>query len=65
MLQRRIKRLADRDARAVERLVRIETSITALSDDDLLDLADIFQGAQQGPLGESALAEMAKRSLSL
>ena len=65
MLQRRMKRLAACGERAVERLAAIEASVTALSDDDLLDLADIFRGERETPLGESALDEMARRNLSL
>jgi hypothetical protein len=65
MLQRRIRRAAVRGARAVERLAEIEASIRALSDDDLLDLADIFKNERTTPLGESAFAEVARRTLSL
>ncbi|CAM3133959.1 hypothetical protein SPAN111604_05460 [Sphingomonas antarctica] len=65
MLKHRTKRVAARDARAVKRLAEIEASIVTLSDDDLLDLADIFKGELRTPLSESASAEMAKRKISL
>ena len=42
MLKTRMKRLTDRSCRVIGRLAEIETSITGLADDDLLDLADIF-----------------------
>jgi len=42
MLKTRMKRLTDRSGRAAGRLAEIETSITGLADNDLLDLADIF-----------------------
>ena len=65
MLKTRIKRRVDQGERARKRLAQIETSIAALSDDDLLDLADIFKEVPQMPLAESAFAEMAKRGISL
>lgn len=65
MLKKRMKLMADRDARAARRLALIEQSIVALSDDDLLDLADIFRGDATTPLGESATAEMTRRNISL
>ena len=65
MLQRRMKRAAARGQRAIERLAGIEASIAALSDDDLLDLADIFRGERDTALGESALDEMARRNIDL
>ncbi len=55
----------DRATRALKRLKEIEQSITALQDDDLLDLADIFAGQPQTPLGELAAAEMVKRKITL
>lgn len=64
MLNHRTKRLAARDARAVKRLAEIEASIATLSDDDLLDLADIFKEERRTPLSEIASAEMAKRKIS-
>jgi hypothetical protein len=43
MLKTRIKRRADQAARVAERFALVETSIVALSNEDLLDLADIFK----------------------
>ena len=40
-------------------------SIAALSNDDLLDFADIFREMPQMPLAEIAFAEMEKRGISL
>ena len=65
MLRTRIKKRADQGERARERLALIGTSIVALSDDDLLDLADIFSGEPRTPLGELAFADMATRNISL
>lgn len=65
MLQTRFRRQADQGEYARKRLALIEASITGLSDDDLLDLADIFNGEPRTPLGESAFAEMARRNLTL
>ena len=65
MLKSRIKRrMIERD-RAVQCLAEIEASITALNDEDLLDLADIFARATRAPLTTMAAAEMTKRNLSL
>lgn len=47
------------------RLAAIDASVTALVDEDLLDLADIFSGATSTPLADMASAEMLKRKLSL
>lgn len=55
----------DRGGRALKRLAQIEASIAMLADDDLLDLADIFTGNHESPLGEIASIEMAKRKISL
>ncbi len=65
MLNYRIKQRASRGARAVKRLAEIETSIVKLSDNDLLDLADIFKERPDSPLSESASTEMRKRGISL
>ena len=51
MLRTRMKRLADRGELAVQRLADIETSILQLGDEDLLDLADIFNASADTPLG--------------
>lgn len=65
MLKTRIKRQAAQFERMVARLADIEASVTALVDEDLLDLADIFSGETPTALGEMASAEMRKRNLSL
>ncbi len=65
MLTLRMKRLARRNEEAARRLSKIKLSITALSDDDLLDLCDIFQAEPRGALGEIAWTEMGRRNLSL
>lgn len=65
MLKSRIKRRTIESARAVARLADVDASISALNNEDLLDLADIFRGDTDGPLSEMAAAEMVKRSLSL
>jgi hypothetical protein len=65
MLKTRVKRYADQGQRARKRLAEIETSIAVLSDDDLLDLCDIFKDVPQTPLAEIAFTEMAKRGISL
>lgn len=65
MLKTRMKRLADRGDRAVQRLTKIEASITNLSNEDLLDLADIFKAEPRPPIGEMAFLEMARREISL
>jgi len=43
MLKTRMKRVADRGDHAVRLLAEIEASIADLSNEDLLDLADIFK----------------------
>ncbi len=65
MLKTRIKRLADRGDRAVQRLAEIEASITNLSNEDLLDLADIFKAEPRPPIGDMAFLEMARRDIRL
>ncbi|KQN35387.1 hypothetical protein [Sphingomonas sp. Leaf38] len=65
MLRTRIKRRAAKADHAVVRLAAVQASVTALGDEDLLDLADIFSGDGRGPLGEMASAEVLIRNLSL
>lgn len=65
MLKTRRKRQAVAAERAIVRLAEIHASVTALADDDLLDLADIFAGNAPTALGAIASAEMAKRNISL
>jgi len=54
---------ADRGARALKILQKIEASIAALPAEDLLDLHDIFRDLADSPLNTLALAEMRRRSL--
>ncbi|PTM45002.1 hypothetical protein C8J24_3219 [Sphingomonas aerolata] len=65
MLKIRTKRQGMVTARALDRLVAVETSVNALGDEDLLDLADIFAVGEVTPLREMAQAEMRRRALSL
>lgn len=65
MLKTRKKRVASSGKAAVERLASIKTSLTNLGDEDLLDLADIFQAEPRTVLGEMAFAEMTRRNISL
>ena len=65
MLRLRTKRLARRNEEAARRLAEIELSITALSENDLLDLGDIVQTEPRGALGEIAWTEMGRRNISL
>ncbi|KQN18067.1 hypothetical protein ASE89_07010 [Sphingomonas sp. Leaf30] len=65
MLKTRIRRLADRGDRAVQRLAEIEASITNLSNEDLLDLADIFKAEPRPLIGDMAFLEMARRDIRL
>ena len=65
MLKMQKKRLAHRNEEAVRRMAEIELSISSLNDEDLLDLADIFQTEPRGTLGEIAWTEMSRRNLSL
>jgi hypothetical protein len=46
-------------------MIAIEASVTALGDDDLLDLADIFASIETSPLRQIAVAEVRRRGLSL
>ena len=65
MLKTKMKRITDRGDRAVERLAKIETSITSLADNGLLDLTDIFKAEPRTPIGNLAFLEMARRNISL
>ncbi len=65
MLKSRMKRRTIETARAAVTLADIEAAITALKDEDLLDLADIFAREAPSPLKPMIAAEMAKRGLSL
>ena len=55
---------ADRGARALKAVSKIEASIVALSDEDLLDLYDIFSGSAATPLAVLAADEMKRRNLT-
>ena len=57
--------MAQRGEAAVQRLSDIEASVAGLDDEDLLDLADIFQADPRTPLREVAFAEMARRNIKL
>lgn len=65
MLKRRMRQRAESGLRARKRLTEIDASISALKDEDLLDLADIFSAEPHTPLGDAAFAEMKRRNLSL
>lgn len=62
MLRTRMKRLADRSE---QRLKQIEAAIVALDNDELLDLADIFEAKPDNPLRQIAQTEMDKRAIKL
>jgi hypothetical protein len=65
MLKTRMKKVADRGDHAVRRLAEIEASIAKLPNEDLLDLADIFNAEPRLPIGDMAFVEMALRDISL
>lgn len=65
MLRTRMKRLAGQGERIEQRLRQVEAAIVALDNDDLLDLADIFEAKPDNPIRQIAQAEMAKRAISL
>jgi hypothetical protein len=65
MLRKRIQKRTAMLERTARRFAEIRSSITALADDDLLDLADIFSKQTTTPLWEIASTEMAKRNLRL
>ncbi len=65
MLRTRMKRIAEKSERTEQRVVAIEAAIVALDNDDLLDLADIFDAKADNPLKEIAKFEMMKRGISL
>ncbi|MGN7160521.1 hypothetical protein [Sphingomonas sp. SAFR-052] len=60
-----MKRLAEQGSRNDKRAAAIEAAIIALDNDDLLDLADIFEAKAENPIKEIARFEMAKRGISL
>jgi hypothetical protein len=65
MLKTRMRRLAAEQRRTTERLAAVEAAVTALGNEDLLDLADIFARGDPTPLREMAEAEMRRRNISL
>ena len=65
MLRTRMKRLASQGERMEKRVAAIETAIVALDNDDLLDLADIFEAKPDNPIKEIANAEMQRRGIIL
>ena len=65
MLKTKIKRVTDRGEHAVRRLAEIKASIAILSNNDLLDLADIFKAEPRSPIGDMAFFEMAQRNINL
>lgn len=65
MLKIRVKRLARQNNRMRKRLADVQTSITQLDDDDLLDFADIFEASSDTTLKYMAAAEMLKRNIRL
>ena len=64
MLTFKTRRRTVNHAQIVARMTAIETSIAALSDDDLLDLADIFGSDTPTPLKAMAGNGLARRDLS-
>ncbi|MFD1035474.1 hypothetical protein ACFQ15_12485 [Sphingomonas hankookensis] len=65
MLKTRMKRLATRTELDLQRLAAIEAAVAGLSDEDLLDFADIFIGGDPTPLHAMAEEQMRKRGISL
>lgn len=56
---------ASHGKQAQQQLEQIAASIIALTNEDLLDLADIFLGAPATLVTEVATAEMARRGIRL
>ena len=65
MLKLRARREGTESRRAVALLAEVRRSIEALGDEDLLDLADIFDRTPEATLSVFATAEMRRRNLSL
>ncbi len=65
MLKFKTRRRAAESVRVGTRVAAIDAAITALGDEDLLDLADIFEQQPPSPLREMAADEMRKRNLKL
>ena len=65
MLKTRMRRLAAQSDSAIERLAQIEMSVTDLADEDLLDLADIFNATLGSPSGNRARGETPRCNVGL
>jgi hypothetical protein len=65
MLKFRARREEAEARRAVGLLADVRRSVEALGDEDLLDLADIFDRTPEAVLSVIATAEMRRRNLSL
>lgn len=65
MLKTRMRRLVAEQRRTTERLAAVEAAVTALGNEDLLDLADIFASGEPTPIRDMAEAEMRRRKISL
>ena len=65
MLKTRMKRLAIQAELDLQRLAAIEAAVVALSDEDLLDFADIFIGGDPTQLRAMAKEQMRKRGIRL
>ncbi len=65
MLKLKARRQARQNARAESHLAAIHASIIALDDEDLLDIADIFNEKRYTPIAAAAFAEMARRKIAL
>lgn len=65
MLKLRARREGAEARRAVALLTEVRRSIEVLGDEDLLDLADIFDQTPEATLSGFATAEMRRRDLSL
>ena len=60
-----MRRVASVTERALDRLAAIEAAVTALSDEDLLDLADIFAAGDPTPMRAMAETEVRRRGRNL
>jgi hypothetical protein len=65
MLKTRMKRVADRGDHRGAAPCRDRSSIASLSNEDLLDLADIFKAEPRPPIGDMAFVKMARRNINL
>jgi hypothetical protein len=65
MLKLQIRKKAAQAGEAIRMRAEVVSSIQALGDEDLLDLADIFSGKPATNLSQIASTEMNRRGLSL